>query len=90
MDPIQPQVPVEGSKKSLGPVIGIVVIVVLLVVGAFYVWGGNTATSAPVTAPKTEVSQVAPVSKSDEISSIDADLTANDAASVDLSGLDSI
>jgi flagellar basal body-associated protein FliL len=86
MDPIQPQVSAEGSKKALGPVIGIIVIVVLLVVGAFYVWGGKISTPAP----KVETSQVAPVSKSDEVSSIGADLNASDTASVDLSGLDSI
>lgn len=81
MDPVQPQ-----SKKAIGPIIGIVVIVVLLVIGAFYVWGnkmGNPSAS-------TETSKMAPVSSSDDVSAIDADLQADGTLDVDLSELDSI
>ena len=81
MDPVQPQ-----SKKAIGPIIGIVVIVVLLVIGAFYVWG-NKMSNPSFT---TETSEVAPVSTSDDVSAIDADLQADGTLDVDLSELDSI
>jgi hypothetical protein len=70
MDPLQNQ-PVE-TKRSLGPIVGIIVIVILLVIGAFYVWGGKMAPKA-----------------SDDISSIEADLSETD-TEIDLSGLDTI
>ncbi len=37
---MEPQV---AEKKSLGPIIGIIVIIAVLVVGAFYIWGGKIA-----------------------------------------------
>jgi len=80
------------SKKSIGPVIGIIVIVVVLVIGAFYVWGGKSDLGTkPTTNPNDMAAPtVAPVSQSDEVSALDADLQADSASNVDLSGLDEI
>lgn len=61
MDPVQdqsfnpasetvPQTPAAEEKKSAsyGSILGIIVIVAVLVVGAFYVWGERLKTVAPV------------------------------------------
>ena len=82
----------EPTKKSLGPVIGIVVVVVLIVIAVFYVWGGKTNTAlAPTSNPADMAAPtVAPVSKSDEINSIDADLQMQSLGDIDTSDLDTI
>lgn len=38
--------PQAQAKRSLGPVIGIIVIVLILVAGAFYVWGSKLSPKA--------------------------------------------
>jgi CHASE3 domain sensor protein len=63
MNPQENQVAAE--KKSFGPLVGIVVIIVVLALGALYVWGGKlsqsseevteTATTTMETASTTEV-----------------------------------
>lgn len=42
----------EAKKKNTGQIISIVVILVILVVGAIYIWGGKV-----VQAPKTDTAQ---------------------------------
>lgn len=44
MNPQENQVAAE--KKSFGPLVGIVVIIVVLALGALYVWGGKLSTSS--------------------------------------------
>ncbi len=75
------------AKKSLGPVIGIVVIIALLVVGGFFVWKNKAGVNSDPS--RMPAPTVAPVSNSDEVSSIDADLQA-DNVNIDLTGLDTI
>lgn len=69
MDPVQ-----VAGKKSVGPVIGIIVIIVVLVVGAFYVWGGKLSSNEP-----------APLTTTDEVSDIQADLDGGTDLDIDLS-----
>lgn len=65
----QNQAPVQTTeKKSFGPLIGIVVIVIALAVGAFYVWGGkisstenSAATDSTATSTATTTVQVVEV-----------------------------
>ena len=65
------QIPIQGApKKSAGPFIGIIIIVIVIVLGAFYFWGAELNTQ-PV--PETEAT---PLSSSDEIDAIEADLSA--------------
>lgn len=52
----------DGSKKSFGPMVGIVIIVILLIAGAFYVWGGKMWNKAP----------------DDDIESIESELSGTD------------
>ena len=67
MDPVQ-------AKRSIGPIIGIVVIIAVLVVGAFYFWGNKLNSSQP-----------APLTTSDEVSDIQTDLNGSGDVNVDLS-----
>lgn len=64
------QMPMQGTpKKSVGPIVGIIIIVIVLVIGAFYFWGAElNQTPAPATA--------SPLSESDELTDISADLSA--------------
>jgi hypothetical protein len=66
--------PLQAEKKSFGPLIGIVVIIIVLVVGAFYIWGGKLSSSEP-----------APLTTTDEVSDIQADLDGGADVNVDLS-----
>ncbi|PJE74503.1 MAG: hypothetical protein COV01_00500 [Candidatus Taylorbacteria bacterium CG10_big_fil_rev_8_21_14_0_10_41_48] len=73
MDPIQTQ----AENKSIGPVIGIIVIIIVLIVGAFYIWGG-----------KTDTQEAAPLTPTDEVSDIQADLDSSGDINLDLSDID--
>ncbi len=80
MDPVQTQnqAPVAEGKKSFGPIAGVVIIVILLIVGALYMMGGNDAV--------TDV----PQNSSDEVSAIESELGTDAELDIDLSELDSI
>ena len=69
--------PVQTGKKSLGPIIGIVVIIAVLVVGAFYIWGGKISNDG--------ASEPTPLTATDEVSDIQADLTDTSDLNIDLS-----
>ncbi len=74
----------QENKRSNGPLIGIIAIVVLLVLGAWYLWSGNKLSPSGTMIP--QAATVAPVSPSDDIGSIESDLKATDPGP-DLSGL---
>jgi hypothetical protein len=70
----------EAPKKSFGPLIGIVIIIIVLAIGAFYFWGAKV----------TEDNNLPPVSSSDEVSSLETDLgmQADTEITVDLGDLE--
>jgi hypothetical protein len=70
MDPVQ-------EKRSIGPIVGIIVIIAVLIVGAFYVWGGKLSSSEP-----------GPLTSTDEVSDIQSDLDAGIDVDIDLSDID--
>ena len=72
------------NNKSSGPLIGIIIIVVLIILGALYFFGTKLAASKG--SPEKNSAIVAPVSPSDDISSIENDLKATSTAP-DLSNL---
>ena len=49
-----PGVP-SASQQSWGVVISIVIIVSMIIIGAFYAWGERIATERAITAPQTEL-----------------------------------
>lgn len=80
-----------NNKKSFGPIFGIIVIIVLLILAGFYFWG-NSLRTAPQDLPTADeiatqadpaLSDLATQETSDEIDAIEADLDATD-----LEGLD--
>ncbi|HVT75341.1 MAG TPA: hypothetical protein VHD69_02940 [Candidatus Paceibacterota bacterium] len=70
------------AKKSTGPIIGIIVVVALVIIGALYLWGGKLSGSAMTEGEST----VSPVSSSDDLDSLQSDLQTKDTPP-DLSGL---
>ena len=67
----------ETPQKSVGPLVGIIIIVIVLVIGALYFWGTKINNEA---APETPM---APLSESDELNDIGADLSATVINSID-------
>ena len=83
------------KRGGMGPLIGIFIIVVLLLVGALYFWGQKLSQQETV-APTEQVEDQAPQStgdasvdalltqsSSDELSAIEADLNSTDTANLD-------
>lgn len=97
MDPQQttPQVP-NGSMpqtddKSIGPVVGIIVIIALIVLGGLYFWSQRIEVRNEMEAQNVEQSSDSNVQpseefgeqgSSDDVSSIEADLNATDVSSL--------
>ncbi len=79
---------VEGDKKSLGPVVGVIVIVGVLILGGFYYWTSSveevTITAEEIVAQEDEAVMILEKQgTSDEVVDIEGDLTVTD-----LEGLD--
>lgn len=82
-----------GGKKSFGPIFGIIIIVILIILAGFYFWGNQLedtareeATTEEVggdvdTTSSTDIGE--PLSTSDEIADIEADLDATDLENLD-------
>jgi len=85
---VEPQVHEENTDedKSLGPVLGSIIVVIILVVAAFYVWGsGSNSNNAPADVPQADTTipatdaateALAEQGTSDDIAAIEADLEA--------------
>ena len=84
MDIMENQIPGGESKKSFGPLIGVVIIIIVLLLGAFYIWGGKLSVNDKAVAQTVET-EVAPVSSSDEVNAIESDLTAGGVSEIDFS-----
>ena len=84
------QVPGSESKKSFGPLIGTIIIIVVLLLGAFYIWGGKLSTQNTTedTGTINMTGELAPVSTSDEVNAIESDLTAGGVSEIDFSGVE--
>jgi len=71
----------SDDKKSYGPIFGIVIIVILIVLAGFYFWGNQLQERVSEEVVSEEVTEDAgtaeePLSPSDEIADIEADLDA--------------
>lgn len=83
-----PQSPIkEPEEKSIGPAIGIIVIIALIVLGGLYFWGerleskkvqNETLRTEETITPGADLEQMQTQSTSDESSAIEADLEATD------------
>lgn len=91
-----PTAPSMEPKSNMGPVVGIIIIVIILIVGAFYFWSTRLqpAIEAPQAGSQTTeadpfVSNLGAVGSSDDLGSIEADLNATNLDGLD-SGLNSV
>ena len=85
----------EAQKKSIGPMIGIAIIVVIIIFGGLYYWGSQINTQEikdkqeSLTAEQIEsqedlsVKQLETQSTSDEIADIEIDINATDLENLD-------
>ncbi|MEK7589775.1 MAG: hypothetical protein AAB475_00780 [Patescibacteria group bacterium] len=86
----------SGEKKSVGPIIGIAIIVVIIIFGGLYYWGSKLNTDDTIIdiadAPTVEeiinqedisLGQLQVQSSSDEIVNIEADLNLTDLENLD-------
>lgn len=87
-NPMQPVPVVE--ERAIGPAIGVIIIILVLVLGGLYFWGErmnkNTQMQNPqieeMASPDTQTMELEQQSSSDDINSIDADLRATDVNSL--------
>lgn len=75
-----------GDNKTQGPIIGIIIVIIVLLVGAFYFMGRLTPSANPIDEPtpaEEQAETMPPLSESDEVSDIEADLEAEDFSDID-------
>ena len=77
--PENPNIPTENGS-SIGPIVGTIVILLIIVLGAFYFWGERKSSTPNV---DNTVQDIKMQDKSDDTSSIEADLQSTDVESVD-------
>ena len=66
-------------KSSVGPIVGIVIIIIVLVIGGLYFWGQKLSTDDPdpeFSTSDSQTEELADTSDSDAVDDIDADLDA--------------
>jgi len=87
---MEPQVNMSmptGQSRPQGPVIGIIIVIIVLLVGAFYFLGRFVPADAPADDTMTEdgsnADEMPPLSDSNEVSDIEADLNAEDFSDID-------
>lgn len=77
-----------GDKKPLGPVIGVIIIIALIILGGLYLWGGNLfdrgmTPEEILNAEDTTLEDLQAQGTSDEVADIEADLNATDLEGID-------
>lgn len=81
MEPEQNNVDMGQEKKgSAGPMIGVIVVLVIIILGALYFWGQNDDSDVMI---DETLDTITTQSESDETASIEADLNATDVEGVD-------
>lgn len=91
-----PESYVEGSLRShIGPILGVITLMLALILGGLYIWGGMLTEQAVVVPPpiinnepetpraEADIQILKTLSPSDEISAIEADLLSTDNNSLD-------
>ncbi len=90
-NPLPPQEPAE-HHGSLGPIVGVVVIIALLMFGGLYFWGAQLNNDNDDQVPYIPEESAAPpindnsdLSSSDGVAAIDSDIAATDMAELEAS-----
>nr|QBM02320.1 hypothetical protein [uncultured archaeon] len=82
MIPNTTPLPPQGESK-LGPIIGIIIVVIVLIIGALYFWGEKLNKANDLPQGDTMVNNLKSQQNSDEVSSIEADLKATNLDDID-------
>lgn len=92
-----PEEPTEETHSHVGAILGVIIIMLVVLLGAFYIWGGLLKEQAKVVPVETPIVNNEPetpradadtqiletLSTSDEITAIDADLESTNIDSID-------
>lgn len=83
--PPQPAAVAPAPKKSVGPVIGALIVLLVLILGGLYLWGSKLERDAMNNPPfilgdQNTDAGLPPTSESDEVSAIEADINSTDLA----------
>jgi hypothetical protein len=73
----------RAHEGSVGPMIGIIIILAVIVLGGLYFWGQRTSEGVLEDNTAAELEEIQSQSDSDEISSIEADLQSTDIENLD-------
>ncbi len=76
---------VESGAKPMGPIIGSVIVVLLIVLGGLYFWGErlNKEGASGAAAPDVAVETLRSQGTSDDVASLEADAAASDFSGID-------
>lgn len=91
MGTVMPQTPQTPSdKKTIGPLVGVVIIILVLVLGGLYYWGQKINTEDQTVSPETITGADDPLlaelnqqSDADTTAAIETDLNATDLSNID-------
>jgi hypothetical protein len=76
--------PNPNEKSGVGPIIGSIIVIVLIVLGGLYFWGQKLQTEEPIDPERDSLtSELSEQSDSDEITEIDEDLDSTELDSLD-------
>ncbi len=76
MDPLQTTTPVVNEPKSFGPLVGIIIVLVVIAAGGAYFWMQKSGGDQQESGTATTTQELPPLSESDEVDSIESDLSA--------------
>lgn len=88
MDPLQTSTPTATEPKSFGALVGIVIVLVVIVAGGAYFWMQRPGDVQSESGTAT-TQELPPLSESDEVDSIESDLSATAISDEDFSSLES-
>lgn len=74
------------EKNSMGPLIGSIIVIIILVIGAIYVWGNKINQEVAPEGGVTE-SELTPLSTNDDISSLETDLINTPDVNIDVENI---
>lgn len=75
--------PLQPEKKSVGPTIGLVIVVILIILGGIYFWNQQQNKDSDSMAVENEAMMIKEQGTSNEVSSIEADLNATNLDNLD-------
>ncbi len=73
-----PPTPAPATEKKVGPIVGVLIIVLMLIIAALYFFGSKLNTEAPVTTPAEQTTAAnnmgATATQADDVNTLQSDL----------------